>query len=291
MNQKHLSDFKFLLNGKTFFAHKIILCCRSDYFKELFEKEETLDFMEITNISESTFYEILEWIYCGTIPSTLNSNNPLLISFESIFELLQLAEKFQLQFLIQFIQRFLIQNGERIQKLSNENLVKIFPFILEYAASTKKSPLVFFFQCFILKNWNKFVTFPIIERISDKELVQMIINTTNIVLLSHIFKIIFFLIFFKKKIEQIPEIFKLKEKASLKFRPRKQLTKKLDGKNLNICNQIIKDLLKDENSQPFRKPIDPEEWDVPDYYNVIKHPMDLETIQVGLLEYIMVFKV
>jgi hypothetical protein len=38
----------------------------------------------------------------------------------------------------------------------------------------------------------------------------------------------------------------------------------------------MKTLLDHENSWPFRKPVDPKK--VPDYYDVIKEPMDLEKV-------------
>ena len=43
------------------------------------------------------------------------------------------------------------------------------------------------------------------------------------------------------------------------------------------CIEVLDVLLAHENSWPFRKPVDREK--VRDYYDVIKYPMDLETVQ------------
>ena len=43
------------------------------------------------------------------------------------------------------------------------------------------------------------------------------------------------------------------------------------------CGEVLEVLLQHENSWPFRKPVDKEK--VRDYYEVIKHPMDLESVQ------------
>ena len=42
------------------------------------------------------------------------------------------------------------------------------------------------------------------------------------------------------------------------------------------CYEILKIVYSNDNSWPFREPVDPKK--VPDYYDIIKDPMDLEKI-------------
>lgn len=44
-------------------------------------------------------------------------------------------------------------------------------------------------------------------------------------------------------------------------------------------------LLKYKFSEPFRQPVNTIEWNIPDYYTVIKQPMDLNTIKKRLENY------
>lgn len=57
-----------------------------------------------------------------------------------------------------------------------------------------------------------------------------------------------------------------------------QKEKQADERTYNEqCDEVLDVLLQHENSWPFRKPVDREK--VRDYYDVIKYPMDLETVQ------------
>jgi len=46
----------------------------------------------------------------------------------------------------------------------------------------------------------------------------------------------------------------------------------------SVCSLIVKTLERHPNSIPFLKPVDPVALNIPDYFNVIKHPMDFSTI-------------
>jgi len=46
----------------------------------------------------------------------------------------------------------------------------------------------------------------------------------------------------------------------------------------SVCSLIIKTMERQPNSIPFLKPVDPVALNIPDYFNVIKHPMDFSTI-------------
>lgn len=51
---------------------------------------------------------------------------------------------------------------------------------------------------------------------------------------------------------------------------------------LDLCSHILNDICKHEFSYPFLKPVDPISLNVPDYFDVIKEPMDLSTVKERL---------
>lgn len=42
-----------------------------------------------------------------------------------------------------------------------------------------------------------------------------------------------------------------------------------------ICNKLLKNLLREKDSKPFKEPVDPVALNILDYHMYIKHPMDL----------------
>jgi len=46
----------------------------------------------------------------------------------------------------------------------------------------------------------------------------------------------------------------------------------------NHCHSILEDLMNHKYSHPFNQPVDPVALKIPDYFDVIKHPMDFGTI-------------
>ena len=65
-------------------------------------------------------------------------------------------------------------------------------------------------------------------------------------------------------------------------------TKGLPGKKTNQLNflntKLVPSLCKNANAWPFMAPVDPITLNIPDYYNIIKHPMDLNTVKTRLRE-------
>ncbi|KAI8881340.1 Bromodomain-containing protein [Backusella circina FSU 941] len=50
----------------------------------------------------------------------------------------------------------------------------------------------------------------------------------------------------------------------------------------NFCLKIVKALLRTQNAGPFKEPVDPVYFNIPDYFDVVKNPMDLGTAQKKL---------
>lgn len=54
------------------------------------------------------------------------------------------------------------------------------------------------------------------------------------------------------------------------------------GQIMNDCKKLISSLMSQNDSWVFNKSVDPVELKLPDYFDIIKHPMDLGTIQTKL---------
>ncbi|KAG2389024.1 hypothetical protein C9374_014424 [Naegleria lovaniensis] len=100
-NNPILSDVTFIIQGNKFFAHKLILCARSNYFNQLIltkcNNTSVLE-IEIQDASADIFYSILEFVY--TDCTVLRS--------DKIWELFQAAKFYQLNALLQQCQEFII---------------------------------------------------------------------------------------------------------------------------------------------------------------------------------------
>ena len=53
-------------------------------------------------------------------------------------------------------------------------------------------------------------------------------------------------------------------------------------KNLRLCKKSTQALIKNDKSYHFLVPVDPVALHIPDYFDIIKHPMDLGTLESKL---------
>jgi hypothetical protein len=56
----------------------------------------------------------------------------------------------------------------------------------------------------------------------------------------------------------------------------------LTSEVVGFCKKLLNRLSRHKESWPFVKPVNPVEWNVPDYFDIIRNPMDLGTITVRL---------
>lgn len=94
LNNKEMSDLTFLVEGKPFYAHKVLLITASNRFKMLLTNKTSLEnppckFIEISDIKYHVFQLMMQYLYYGDTDSiTLPISDVLeLLSAASLFEL------------------------------------------------------------------------------------------------------------------------------------------------------------------------------------------------------------
>ncbi|RIA98475.1 hypothetical protein C1645_812738 [Glomus cerebriforme] len=108
-------------NVQEIYAHSLILCCQSNYFRtNLKEKKDGKFILKKSNIPPQIFENILRFLYCGKINLNVES-------VSDILTLLTTANEFELHSLVNYIQEFLIDNQkEFIQNNATKFLENIF---------------------------------------------------------------------------------------------------------------------------------------------------------------------
>ncbi|KAJ8373639.1 hypothetical protein SKAU_G00042190 [Synaphobranchus kaupii] len=92
LNNKEMSDVTFLVDGKPFYAHKVLLFTASNRFKSLLSNRPAAEntCIEISHVKYNIFQLVMQYLYCGGTES-------LHIRNTEIMELLSAAKFFQLE--------------------------------------------------------------------------------------------------------------------------------------------------------------------------------------------------
>ncbi|XP_045211208.2 TD and POZ domain-containing protein 2-like [Mercenaria mercenaria] len=99
VNDSTFSDCQFLLEGKhTVYAHKAIICARSDYFKAMFSEKSEKSYIsaaiEIEDVSYISFMAVMQYLYTNSLPSNPYPCPPY--DTVSLTHIWRVAERFQL---------------------------------------------------------------------------------------------------------------------------------------------------------------------------------------------------
>ncbi|XP_053390567.1 speckle-type POZ protein-like isoform X2 [Mercenaria mercenaria] len=78
VNDSKFSDCQFLLEGKhTVYAHKVIICARSDYFRAMFSEKtkesQSGNAIEIKDVPYKSFLAVIHFLYTNNLPSDLKT--------------------------------------------------------------------------------------------------------------------------------------------------------------------------------------------------------------------------
>ncbi|KAL0968477.1 hypothetical protein UPYG_G00267370 [Umbra pygmaea] len=92
LNNKEMSDVTFLVEGKPFYAHKVLLFTASSRFKSLLANRPAAEntCIEISHVKYNIFMLVMQYLYCG-------GTEHLHIRNTEIMELLSAAKFFQLE--------------------------------------------------------------------------------------------------------------------------------------------------------------------------------------------------
>uniref|UniRef100_A0A8C4YK46 Ankyrin repeat and BTB domain containing 3 n=1 Tax=Gopherus evgoodei TaxID=1825980 RepID=A0A8C4YK46_9SAUR len=92
LNNKEMSDVTFLVEGRPFYAHRVLLFTASPRFKALLSSKPSAEntCIEISYVKYPIFQLVMQYLYCGGAESLLIKNN-------EIMELLSAAKFFQLE--------------------------------------------------------------------------------------------------------------------------------------------------------------------------------------------------
>ncbi|XP_061770113.1 ankyrin repeat and BTB/POZ domain-containing protein 3-A-like isoform X2 [Nerophis ophidion] len=92
LNNKEMSDVTFLVEGKPFYAHKVLLFTASPRFKSLLQNRPAAEntCIEISHVKYNIFHLVMQYLYCGGTES-------LHIRNTDVMELLSASKFFQLE--------------------------------------------------------------------------------------------------------------------------------------------------------------------------------------------------
>nr|XP_046235714.1 ankyrin repeat and BTB/POZ domain-containing protein BTBD11-A isoform X2 [Scatophagus argus] len=137
LNNKDMSDVTFLVEGKPFYAHKVLLFTASPRFKSLLQNRPAAEntCIEISHVKYNIFHLVMQYLYCGGTES-------LHIRNTEVMELLSAAKFFQLEALQRHCEIICSKN------ITTETCVDLY----KHAKFLGASELTAFIEGYFLKN-------------------------------------------------------------------------------------------------------------------------------------------
>ncbi|XP_044485451.1 ARM REPEAT PROTEIN INTERACTING WITH ABF2-like [Mangifera indica] len=138
VNNPTLSDVRFVVEGKRFYAHRICLLASSDAFRAMFDggyREKLAEDVEIPNIRWDVFELMMRFIYTGSVDVNIDIAQDLLIAAD--------------QYLLGGLKR--LCESAIAQDISTENVPLMFELSEAYNALSLRQSCILF----ILENFDK----------------------------------------------------------------------------------------------------------------------------------------
>eukprot|EP00850_Spirogloea_muscicola_P018463 SM000169S02718 [mRNA] locus=s169:87724:93877:- [translate_table: standard] len=143
VNSTTLSDATFMVEGSTFYAHRIALLASSDAFRAMFDggyREKEAKVIEIPNISRKVFEAMMRCIYTGNVEVTADIAQGLLRAAD--------------QYLLEGLKR--LCEYAIAQDLTVENVTNVYDLAEAYHAASLRSTCVLF----ALEHYNEMSSLP-----------------------------------------------------------------------------------------------------------------------------------
>ncbi|KAM9318609.1 ankyrin repeat and BTB/POZ domain-containing protein 2-like [Pholidichthys leucotaenia] len=134
LNNEEMSDVTFIVEGRLFFAHRVLLMSASERFRHMLTSSPN-SIIHISHMTYGTFQMMMKSLYCG-------GTDGLMISFSEALKLLPVAIFFQLRGLLRCCESTLSQS------LSVDNAVSIYETAKHHGAAE----LCRFCEGFFLQN-------------------------------------------------------------------------------------------------------------------------------------------
>ncbi|XP_061617971.1 ankyrin repeat and BTB/POZ domain-containing protein 3-A-like isoform X2 [Phyllopteryx taeniolatus] len=137
LNNKEMSDVTFLVEGKPFYAHKVLLFTASPRFKSLLQNRPAAEntCIEISHVKYNIFHLVMQYLYCG-------GTDFLHIRNTEVMELLSASKFFQLEALQRHCEIICSKN------MTTETCVDLY----KHAKFLCASELTCFIEGYFLKN-------------------------------------------------------------------------------------------------------------------------------------------
>eukprot|EP01112_Ceratiomyxa_fruticulosa_P018100 TRINITY_DN5747_c0_g1_i5.p1 TRINITY_DN5747_c0_g1~~TRINITY_DN5747_c0_g1_i5.p1 ORF type:complete len:788 (+),score=178.77 TRINITY_DN5747_c0_g1_i5:305-2668(+) len=306
------TDLVFIVDGVRISAHRSIISCRCSRLRKMLKggQSEEIEIRD-SNITSTIFQAILEWIYTDAV-ALLSKSDP---DLRLVFGILLAAERYQLSQLRTHCEGVLIQNlttGTLGEVWTDARTNKgVAPLLYQYASQLVAShwDTVGGFKGMGLEMTNQdiadmvrqltgFVKKPIkkappqtsststttppptistptpkpVQRPQNKPVMPSPnpVHTPPVAIIP------------QNTHTPHPALHpQTKPAPSPSPNPTNvQGVRLMEGRNLTTCKAIIKHLMSKRTiAWPFLVPVDPVALQIPDYFDVIKHPMDLGTIE------------
>ncbi|XP_034535121.1 ankyrin repeat and BTB/POZ domain-containing protein 2-like [Notolabrus celidotus] len=121
LNNKEMSDVTFMVDGRPFFAHRVLLMSASEQFRQMLSDSPD-DIIHISHMTYSTFQTMMKSLYCG-------GTDGLTVTHSEAIQLLPVSSFFQLRGLQRSCEVKLSQN------LTLENVVHIYQTAQHHGAA------------------------------------------------------------------------------------------------------------------------------------------------------------
>ncbi|EGC32127.1 hypothetical protein DICPUDRAFT_98971 [Dictyostelium purpureum] len=317
-SEECFSDLEFLVEDKKIYSHKCIIFSRCPNLL----RNNSSSKITIKDVSYKSFLSFIEWIYTNNIESLKqNESSIALVDLSLAFSVLLLADKYDVKSLLAYTQEYIIDNvtesnissiWPEIKKLSLSTRKNI-PTLVRHCFVTmsKGWNIITTSKSFLNETSNNDVI-EIIKTLEPYILINKTENkraanatttsasnatssnasnkastpakssrstTTNATTPS-------------KSTSTTPSKSSTSATQNSSVTPSKSATsasssstgysEQMNEKNRNLCKTILSQIFKKKISYAFQRPVDPELENIPDYFDIIKNPMDISTIDSKL---------
>lgn len=269
-------------DGNNIRAHKAILWARCPALRKSIKSND--DEITISGVEKQTMHVVLEYLYTGRVEDLDETSHSSLKNPHLCFKVLKAAHELQLSLLEEQCERHLIRTLDVHSItdiiLGSEELSHPWPLLKNRCGD------------YLIRNFGLLAERDDVFSKISKDFVVDAIQNIKILPRETAKKAKTRKSSSSSKTGEAvsqPEHFKSEESdsslpssavASLRDGPGSEIP--AAGKVAVKCKTMIKSLSNDKNAWPFLEPVDPISLNIPDYFDVIKHPMDLGTIKKRL---------